>query len=45
MYDGCACHDEAEHDHEYSCPCESCYSYMMDIIYDQQCEKALYPDL
>ena len=44
-YGGCECHDDVEHDHEYSCACESCQSYTLDIIYDQQCEKALYPDL
>lgn len=45
LYDECECHDNEEHDMDYSCPCAACQGEMIDIIHDQQMERAMWPDL
>lgn len=34
----CPCHD-AEHEHDYSCPCVECVTYTRDLIEDRKVDE------
>ncbi len=35
LYGGCECHESADHELDFGCRCEVCYSNAMDILSDR----------